>query len=152
MGGWIGFGMAKYAPQRLRSLIAVGAHPYVDNTWAAFKGLDGRDPEVFITAHEAVIGEGIPPEVRPLILANDLEALAAAAQERPSLEDVLPGLSLPCLFVVGEADSRHAAILRCARHVPRATLVCLPGLKHIGSFIRSVLVLPHVTAFLESVS
>jgi pimeloyl-ACP methyl ester carboxylesterase len=27
MGGWIGFGLAKYAPERARSLILGGAHP-----------------------------------------------------------------------------------------------------------------------------
>jgi pimeloyl-ACP methyl ester carboxylesterase len=28
MGGWIGFGMAKYAPQRLASLVIGGQHPF----------------------------------------------------------------------------------------------------------------------------
>ena len=31
MGGWIGFGMAKYAPDRLHSLMIGGAHPYASN-------------------------------------------------------------------------------------------------------------------------
>lgn len=28
MGGWIGFGLARYAPHRFRSLILGGAHPF----------------------------------------------------------------------------------------------------------------------------
>jgi len=34
---------------------------------------------------------------------NDLQALAAAAQDRPSLEEVLPSMTIPCLLFVGEA-------------------------------------------------
>ncbi len=31
MGGWIGFGVARYAPERFRSLIIEGQHPYAQN-------------------------------------------------------------------------------------------------------------------------
>jgi pimeloyl-ACP methyl ester carboxylesterase len=106
MGGWIGFGMAKYAPERVHALIIGGAHPYADHSWDVFRQVDGTDPEAFITALEAVVEQHIPPEVRSLVLANDLQALAAAAQERPSLEDVLPTMIMPCSRLVGESDAR----------------------------------------------
>ena len=32
MGGWIGFGLAKYAPARVHALIIGGQHPYARNT------------------------------------------------------------------------------------------------------------------------
>jgi pimeloyl-ACP methyl ester carboxylesterase len=39
MGGWIGFGLAKYAPSRFRSLILGGAHPYAESVQGIRDGL-----------------------------------------------------------------------------------------------------------------
>jgi pimeloyl-ACP methyl ester carboxylesterase len=152
MGGWIGFGMAKYAPERINALLLIGAHPYADQSWDVFRRVDGRDPEAFLSALESILEQRIEPELKPLVLANDLRALAAAAQERPALDDVLPSMTMPCLLLVGEKDSRYPAVETCARHLARATLAALPGLTHIESFVRSDLVLPHITRFLASVS
>jgi hypothetical protein len=98
--------------ERVESLVSGGAHPYADQSYVdAFGQLDGGDHEAFLAALERVLGEPIPPEVRPRLLANDLRALtAAAAQPRPSLEDVLPIMVMPCLLLVGEADGRRAAV------------------------------------------
>jgi pimeloyl-ACP methyl ester carboxylesterase len=49
MGGWIGWGMAKYAPERLESLIIGGAHPF-ERRLAASDRLDGSDPRAFVAA------------------------------------------------------------------------------------------------------
>src|SRR5262249_3153091 len=49
MGGWIGFGMAKYAPERLHALIIGGTDPY-ERRLPASSRLDGADPEAFLTA------------------------------------------------------------------------------------------------------
>jgi len=38
MGGWIGFGLARYAPDRFRSLILGGAHPFAEDM-NAFRSL-----------------------------------------------------------------------------------------------------------------
>jgi pimeloyl-ACP methyl ester carboxylesterase len=151
MGGWIGFGMAKYAPERVHALLIGGAHPYADHSWDAFRQVDGTDPEAFITALEAVVEQRIPPEVRSLVLANDLQALAAAAQERSSLEDVLPTMTMPCLLLVGEADARYPAVQECAKHLTNVTLVSLPGCDHVTGFVCIDLVLPHVMQFLATV-
>jgi pimeloyl-ACP methyl ester carboxylesterase len=152
MGGWIGFGMAKYVPERVHALLLGGAHPYADHSWDAFRQVDGRDPEAFVAALESVVAQRIPPEFKPSVLANDLQALAAAAKERPALEDVLPTMTMPCLLFVGEADARYPAVLECAKHMAHATLALLPGCNHAAGFLRSDLVLPHVTRFLSTVS
>ena len=150
MGGLIGFGLAKYAPERVESLVIGGAHPYADQSYVeAFGPLDGDDPEAFLTAFESCVEEPIPQEFRPRILANDLRALtAAAAQPRPALDDVLPAMRMPCLLFVGEADGRRAAVEKCAKQIAHATLVTLQGLGHLGTFVRSDVVLPHVVRFL----
>ena len=148
MGGWIGFGMAKYAPERIRALLIGGAHPYADRSWNHFRQVDGTDPEAFIAAFEAVMEQRVSAEFKPYVLANDLQALAAAAQERPALEDVLPTMAMPCLLLVGELDARLSAVQECAKHIAQATLVSLPDLDHVAGFMRSDVVLPHVTRFL----
>jgi hypothetical protein len=67
-----------------------------------------------------VVEQRVPPEFKPYVLANDLQALAAAAQERPALEDVLPTMAMPCLLLVGEADARYPAVQECAKHLLHA--------------------------------
>ncbi len=151
MGGWIGFGMAKYAPQRVCSLILGGAHPYPDRRWEAFRQVDGSDPEAFTAALEAVVGEPIPIEIKPLVLAGDLRALAAAAQERLSADQDLMTVAMPCLLFAGEEDARYAAVREYARQLPRASFVALPGLNHIAAYVRSDFVVPHIMQFLARV-
>jgi pimeloyl-ACP methyl ester carboxylesterase len=152
MGGLIGFGLAKYVPERVESLVIGGAHPYADQSYVdAFGPLDGGDHEAFLAALERVLEEPIPREVRPRLLANDLRALTAvAAQPRPSLEDVLPTMVMPCLLFVGEADGRRAAVEKCARQIARAALVTIPGGGHVDTLVRSDVVLPHVMRFLAA--
>jgi pimeloyl-ACP methyl ester carboxylesterase len=94
MGGWIGFGMAKHAADRVRALIIGGAHPYADSA-EAFRGVDGTDPDAFIAALEKFAGTHATPEMRARILGNDLRALAAAMHDRDSQEDVIPTMTRP---------------------------------------------------------
>jgi pimeloyl-ACP methyl ester carboxylesterase len=55
MGGRIGLGLAKYAPERVESLVLGGTHAYADPSYVdAFGPLDGGDSEAFITAFERV--------------------------------------------------------------------------------------------------
>jgi pimeloyl-ACP methyl ester carboxylesterase len=151
MGGWIGFGVARYAPERVRSLLIGGAHPYRDSTWDAFRHVDGTKPDAFIAALEHVLGERITDDVKPRVIANDLRALSAAAQDRPSLDDVPQTMRIPCLLFVGEADARYSAVQQCAKQIMGATLRSFHGLTHVTSFMRSDQVLPHITQFLATV-
>jgi pimeloyl-ACP methyl ester carboxylesterase len=150
MGGWIGFGFARHASNRVRSLIVGGAHPFADASWRdAFGAVDGTDPDAFIAAFEATIGDRIPDAARPLVARNDLQALAAsAATERPSNEPVLSKLRIPCLFYAGELDARHDLVRACAQRVAGATFVSLSGAGHVDAIMRPELSLPHIRAFL----
>src|SRR6516162_4544260 len=103
MGGWIGFGMAKYAPQRCRSLILGGAHPFYENM-QPFRDLMPQEPAAFAAMIDKFFGSYLTPEIRTGMLTNDLKALLALTQDRASLADVLLEMSMPCLLYVGEAD------------------------------------------------
>ncbi|MBY6190918.1 alpha/beta hydrolase [Microbulbifer agarilyticus] len=147
MGGWIGFGMAAHARERLASLVIGGAHPYAD-TATAFAEIDGGDPDAFMTALEKFTGARATAEVRRRILNNDLRALAAAMHSRCSLEHILPGIEVPTLLYVGEQDPRANKVQRCAADLIRGHSEVLPGLDHASASWRSDLVIPQVLPFL----
>jgi pimeloyl-ACP methyl ester carboxylesterase len=150
MGGGIGFGLAKHFPQRLQALVIGGAFASALSVGDALRHVDGRDPEDFVAAFETLIGGRFVPQVRAELLASDTQALAAAAHNRPSMEDALPGLSLPCLIYAGDKDPFFAKAQASARRIPGASFVPLAGLGHAEAFIRSDLALPHVEPFLAA--
>jgi pimeloyl-ACP methyl ester carboxylesterase len=151
MGGWIGFGMAQQAADRVHSLILGGAHPYAERA-EPFHHVDGTDPAAFIAALEQFVGMRFTPEITAQMLENDLQALAAAMHDRDSLADVLPTMTMPCLLFVGEADPRCAKVQECVTRMPNATFVSFPDLNHAQAHLRSDLVLPHLLTFLQQVS
>jgi Predicted hydrolases or acyltransferases (alpha/beta hydrolase superfamily) len=154
MGGWIGFGMAKYAPERIRSLVIGGAHPF-ENKLPPSSRPDGSDPDAFLTALFGRLGVDpatIPPAIRQELLANDFRALAAAQQDRPSIEDVLPKMKMPCCVYAGDADPLYPRAEQCAKALPSGTFFALSGLDHSAAFREAKLALPHVSKFLETVA
>jgi len=92
--------MANFAPERLLSLILSAAHPFeFEDNQESFQNIDGKDPDAFVKALEAFLGEKITPEILPLLLTNNLEAFAAAARPRPNMEEMLPRLNIQCLLL-----------------------------------------------------
>ena len=150
MGGWIGFGIAKHAAERVRSLIIGGAHPYAEVA-EPFHGVDGSDPDAFITAMEKFTGMTVTPEFKELILGtNDIRALAAAMHDRDSIEEVLPAMTMPCLLYVGEPDPRLSKVTTCAERIPNSTFVSIPGTDHLQTYLKSELIVPYVIEFLAA--
>jgi len=150
MGGWIGFGMAKHAAGRVLSLVIGGAHPYEERIPQV--GRDGSDPEAFMAALFRRLGvdpASIPPAVKAEMAANDFRALAASQQDRLSLEEILPAMTMPCCLYVGNADPRCAQVLQCARQIRGAVSFVMQGLDHSAGFRESAAALPKVTAFLR---
>jgi pimeloyl-ACP methyl ester carboxylesterase len=150
MGGEVCFGLTKYATTRVISLL-IGGMPAQENSFASFDGVDGTDPEAFFTAFEAKLGVQLPADMKAWMRQNDLQALAAAAQTRPSLVEVLPQMTMPCLLFVGEADPWYPLVQDNARRMPKATVVSFPGLGHAEVSRRADLVLPPVMQFLRAV-
>lgn len=156
MGGRIGFGIAKYAPERFPSLIIGGMHPYKresrpfeqrikllrEGTEAMLVGLEKRNGQ-------------LPPQARARKLSNDPEALIAATMGNlgeSGFDEVLSTITMPCLLYVGESDGYYAGAVECVKHMPNVTFVSLPGLNHAQTMASGDLVLPHVTKFLKSIS
>jgi pimeloyl-ACP methyl ester carboxylesterase len=150
MGGWIGFGLAKHAPDRFRSFILGGAHPYAEDM-QPFRDLMPRNHDAFAAMVDQVFGSRLTPAMRTRMLANDLDALRALTQDRESNADVLPSMTMPCLLFAGELDPRFAQVRQCASSLPGATFFSLPGCDHGAVTERRDLVLPHLKSFLSKV-
>jgi len=148
MGGWIGFGLAKYAPARFRSLILGGAHPYAESL-QGFRDMLSSGMTGFISVLKQAYDPFMTPEMLARLEANDLAALSALSQDRADCSEVLPTMTMPCLLLVGEDDPRLNGARESARNIPGSTFVSIAGCGHVAGLARHDLVLPHVTAFLN---
>jgi pimeloyl-ACP methyl ester carboxylesterase len=122
LGGWIGFGMARYAPDRLHSLILGGAHPYAEDM-QPFRDLMPRDPAAFLALIEKVFGRDMTPVVRVDLMANDLDALLVLTQDRTSL--ARPANNVSAVFAVFRRNRFTLA--------PNARMPSGPGQRNILS-------------------
>jgi pimeloyl-ACP methyl ester carboxylesterase len=147
MGGWIGFGLAKYAPERIGTLILGGAHPYAEPLQARHTSMN-QGLDQFLAASERLVGCHMTPMLRARLMTTDLHALRAQTQDRPSIADVLPTMAMPCLLFVGENDPRLPNVQMCAQHIQNVSFFMVPGCAHFSAWARSDLVLPSVTTFL----
>jgi pimeloyl-ACP methyl ester carboxylesterase len=158
MGGYVGFCIAKYAPERLHSLIIGGAgiqsDPNEPNPWneraiqLLRQGID-----TFACAAEEMYGVKPTPEFEAQLKANDAEAFIASLslKQRLGFENVLPTLTIPCLVFAGERDVDHGAARKASELIPNSTFVSLPGLDHAQAAYRGDLTLPHILKFLAEV-
>jgi pimeloyl-ACP methyl ester carboxylesterase len=162
-GGRVGFGIAKYAPERFASLVIGGgsyrAVPgFMDRIAypGALELLANEGMEAFLAEWERRLGAPLPAGLRAAYLGNDVDALVAyfrRSDHEPSVEDALPDLQTPVLLFVGKndrerfADSHHAAGL-----LPNVTFAVIPHENHVSTLTHKDLVLPQVTAFLNRVT
>ncbi len=153
MGGRIGFGMAKYAPHRLDRLVLGGGRPYTANM------------EVFRTALRAAVARGggdataaafeqlagpTPEPVKSRLRKADAQALLAATLDQPTMEDVLPRMTMPCCLYAGEGDPVIDPVRSASEQIPNAQFFSLPGLSHWEAFKESGAILPRVLEFLSA--
>jgi pimeloyl-ACP methyl ester carboxylesterase len=160
MGGWISLGIAKYAPDRVLSLIIGGYGPM--NEWStvernAFLDLFGKGMDHFLENFGKMFGKWWTPEIKAIVESNDLDALIALVSAKdfialPGLDDLLPTVSVPCLFYIGEEDEGYLRQKECIKRMTNTTFISFPGLNHIEAGFRIDLLLPHVTKFLTEVN
>lgn len=140
LGGRAGWCMAKYAPERLRSLILGGVEPSPDNTGMA--GLLQRVKDAVASGQAAELYAGNDPE--------SLAACLAGLITDPPFEDVMSKTTIPCLLYAGEADRFYPGSRKAGVEViPGARFFSIPELDHTQAFEKSELVLPHVREFLK---
>jgi pimeloyl-ACP methyl ester carboxylesterase len=159
MGGWVGFCLAKYAPERFTSLAIGGADPYREEEDAedyrrVATHLE-RGMEHFVGKWEAA-GATFEPDERRIMIACDPLAMRAerlARAESPGLDDALTSTRLPSLIYAGALDEpTHSRAQRAAATMPNVTFMALPELDHYEVYHRADLVVPHAVSFFLSVS
>jgi pimeloyl-ACP methyl ester carboxylesterase len=154
MGGWIGFGIAKYAQERTHALVIGGQHPYARSMGSlrrmVQRGL-AQGTRAFVAGMEEMFGPESAERKRRLLSA-DLEAYLALAQDRPGLDDILPTMLMPCCLYAGEIDPIYPEVKACSQHIPQVTFFSLAGLSHCEAYARSELVLPRVTGFFKALA
>ena len=151
MGGWIGFRMARYAPDRLRSLIVGGA----DAAPGKREPFPLLVPEMMSRGAAAIPDlwdAPMPPALRERVLKNDMEAIRASRIDDPGYEDILPTIAVPCLLLAGKTDPIYPAVKAHAAKIPNAKFVTIPGHNHAGTLFRSELTVPYITQFLPGVA
>ena len=153
-GGWVGFGLARYAPERLLSLTVGGMHPYRRDPYPLDRRIDR-----FTRTKEALAAGGhhadlIPAHVREQFADNDIDALIAlttAIRDSEGFEDGLDNLDqagVPGLIYAGADDPAFPQAQRCAEGYPNLQFLSLPQLGHMEAWQRSDLALPHIRRFL----
>ena len=142
-GGRLCFGIGRHAPERVRSLIAIGQHPYEidrDGPLArvvgdALKASKQRGIDALVEAFEAIVGR-YPDDVRSIYLACDADAMRAAweaATTEGAVAEDLGTWSVRCLICVAEDDADFfAPARRAASEIPDAEFVAIPGTDHLG--------------------
>lgn len=143
MGGFVGFGIARLAPERIRTLTLGGTHPYPMTLAPLRMALEGGIG-AWMGALEASVGP-LPPDIAACVRGNDVAALRAmVARDREDESDVIAKLTMPCLFYVGERDPLRAGVERCARAVTGSTLVVIPDLDHFQGAFRFDAIFPRI--------
>lgn len=153
-GAWVGFGFLKFAPERLRSLILGGMHPYVRDPYPL-----NRRIERFSSARDALAAGGhhadlIPENVKAQFAENDVDALISlttAIRDSEGFEEALHSLSIPGLIYAGEEDPAFVLAQKCVDGHETLEFLPLPGLGHMEAWERSEVALPHIVRFLEGV-
>jgi pimeloyl-ACP methyl ester carboxylesterase len=153
MGGWIGFGLAKYTPQRVDRLVIGGQHPFARDQsgfrqWLREGMTGGR--ETLISAFEKMAGP-ISDVYAARLRAADLQAWLASVEDRVGIEDMLGTMAMPCCLYAGEADPIFAQTKLASERIPNARFFSLPGLSHLQTFVESGGVLEPVTEFLDAI-
>ena len=117
MGARIGFAIAKYAPERVRSLIIGGGSPYSQSQAGPDRMLEAlkQGAEAIPSHWDAPL----PPSLKARLVRNDVEALIALRTnvlQTPGFTEILPTMTMPCLLFAGENDPIYAENKECDAH------------------------------------
>jgi pimeloyl-ACP methyl ester carboxylesterase len=150
MGGSIGFAMAQYAPERVKSLI-LGGTAGIGRTRRRerFLAVLKRDGAEGIPA---MWGIPLPSGVQSRLVKNDIEALIACESVAIKPRDTLATMTMPCLVYAGDADPICPMLRETVAKMPNVVFFTLPGLGHAESGRRIDLVLPRVVEFLHNIN
>jgi pimeloyl-ACP methyl ester carboxylesterase len=142
-GGRLCFGVGEHAPERARSVVVIGQHPYAidgDGPLArvvgnALAASTEQGIEALVLAFEAIVGR-YPDAVRAAYLACDAAAMRAAwdaALTEGAVSEELGAWRTRCLICVAEDDvDFFDQGRRAADEIPDAEFIAIEGTDHLG--------------------
>lgn len=164
-GGLLGFGLARFAPERFSSFIIGGTHPYdnraekLANAQEHIQMLEKQTTEEFIIGLEAYLKSlNLPvfsPYMKTAMLRHDIPALIAWRRgfaEWPGFEETLGKISVPCLLYSGDKDDCFEQAQKAAREIPDAAFVSIPGGDHLEGGTWVNILAPHIRELLNRTS
>lgn len=173
IAGHVGYCLAVFGAERFSSVIIGGMSPYSDHrdigdrnppTHKPLRGLPAADDPVRRALEQGgkawlrfwESNMSVPEGMRARLANNDFQALiaqwAVRYDWRDEIEFLLDSFPFPCLLYVGDADNFYAGMKACAKEMPRAEFVALPGLHHIDVWAKSESIVPHAKRFLETIA
>lgn len=150
VGGLVGFRIPLHAPERFRSLILGGSHPYELRDFWQGEYERFKDGGRVAIEDASRAGFALPDVEIEAFRSGAREAIALAFRDEPSVADRLESFTLPVLLFIGAGDTRGMSSQYApgaVRSLPNATLLMFSGVGH-DAIQRLDLVLPHVRAFL----
>lgn len=155
MGGTIGWALAKYAPERLLSLIVGGEAPESYDPVDDIAGIRSLGVEGWgQMAGDLLSSYGFPQaaatNLEKVYGANDLDAVIAdiAAFSAEDFAADLPMMTMPILLLAGTEDSDHDAMAATVQKLPEAHFVSLNGFDHVGAMVQTKLIVEQINQFL----
>ena len=153
MGGRVAFGFAKYAPERVRSLIIGGMSPFGEMSIDLNQRINDLEGgmEGSVLNYEKQYGP-LPSNVRERILNNDHHALIAATidtRDWVGMTEMLPQMTMPVFYFCGENDYFYEETVRAAKIIAGVTFVSIPDANHQQAYVKKHLILPQIVEFLK---
>lgn len=155
LGGQVGFFLATNFPERLRSFVMVGVHPYPITTdlqkiqrWVCLLRKEGLSQFIETVKRE----EQILPEQELAISQGSAEAYALLLEgicQWQGVEEQLEVIAIPGLLITTTKEDQFLAIRDAGRRMPYARYQILPELKYEGGLLAVELVVPHLKEFIR---
>jgi pimeloyl-ACP methyl ester carboxylesterase len=152
MGGYIALAYARKFPNHLKGLILADTRANADTPEARKRrleqiqeinqeglwGLAQSMPLKVLTPATAVKRPALVKELCGHIAASNVMAVTGALEamaDRPDSTDVLPGIHVPTLVIVGEGDDLTPPTVaqEMVDHLPKGKLVTIPGAGHLSN-------------------
>lgn len=164
MGGYIAFEVVRQHANRLSALILADTRAGADTE----EGKRGRETNALLAEKDgpAAVGEAMLPrliaanapdslrtQIRQIIAANSSAGTAAALRSmaaRPDSSDLLAGIRVPTLIIVGAEDQLTPPDQSRLMHagIPNSQLVEIPGAGHLSILENPVLFNQAIETFL----
>ena len=160
-GALVGSALAAAHPSRVAGLAWIGAVGSEEDSmreraeaaaWIRSNGMEG-----LVRSLREEEGEDVPDWFADQMLSTDPEMFALELEgwaDWPGPWSLFEDIQAPTLIVVGELEEGRPGVAEyhakeAAASIPNGGALSLAGLGHVGAFVRSELVLPHLQALIE---